>query len=538
MKLQFVIGIAAFLVFSIGGIFVFTGFIDKNKAHQISNVLDGLRSENNQTDENLLKFSHRLFFDYDPLVQNSNTLDHFAQRISSTELGLYGQNNENIDSLIRVTTAKIKEKRKHIEEFKSNFSILKNSITSLPILKKELEANNSELQIHEEVNDIVLNALIYITSPSDFKREQLKTTLSNFQNKYEKVESDYDEKVLQLIIYHSSIVLDQKIRQQRIISAISDQNLSSTIKELQGEYLMVFEKKNEQYERIISLFYLVSILLFIIVIGALVLIKKKANQIQHKSQRITESINYAKKIQKAVLPKRQEIETLFPDNFIMYQPKDIVSGDFYWFHQTAEHTVVACVDCSGHGVPGAFMSVIGKSLLEKIVVDHQILIPDRILYCLDIELKRVLKQEESSNKEGMDLSICVLNKNTLELQYAGAYNPLIYIQNNKLHEFKADRFSIGYFDRRKEKKKVFHTHSLTITEDTCFYMFSDGFKDQFGGEESQKFTRRRLQELLYNHHQLSMKEQSQIFKQKFMEWKGIEKQTDDVMLIGFRISMN
>lgn len=259
------------------------------------------------------------------------------------------------------------------------------------------------------------------------------------------------------------------------------------------------------------------------------------DNIQEKNANITASINYAKRIQDAMLPSDERIQTVLEECFVFYQPRDIVSGDFYWITEVKNKTIIAVVDCTGHGVPGAFMSVIGSNLLYEIIESQRILSPAKILDALNENVRRHLNQDQTHNRDGMDMAICVIDKATKILTFAGAKNPLLHVHNNEIEIIKGDRFPIGGFD--KHDQKPFTEHTIIPREDSIFYMYSDGFQDQFGGLAGRKYMSRRFQNYLKTISLLPIKKQKNELAQEFKEWKdsGNEHQIDDVLVIGFRV---
>ena len=264
------------------------------------------------------------------------------------------------------------------------------------------------------------------------------------------------------------------------------------------------------------------------------------DQIASKNQEITDSINYAEKIQTAVLPSKKLLNEIITDHFIIYRPKDIVSGDFYWFTQTDKYFIIAAADCTGHGVPGAFMSMLGITLLNEIVNNRNIVEAKEILNELREAVKKSLRQEGNYNeqKDGMDIALCVLNNKEQTLQYAGANNPLYIIRKNseskehELLEYKADRMPIGIFPK---DHLSFNNNDIKLEEDDRIYMFSDGFADQFGGEKGNKFKSKNLKNLILSVQDKSMEEQKKWMENSLDEWQGNYNQVDDILLIGIKI---
>jgi serine phosphatase RsbU (regulator of sigma subunit) len=264
-------------------------------------------------------------------------------------------------------------------------------------------------------------------------------------------------------------------------------------------------------------------------------LNEKNEIIESKNKNILDSIRYAQRIQNAMLPTPEEIKAHFPDNFILFKPKDIVSGDFYWFGEVHGKAIIAAVDCTGHGVPGAFMSMIGCEILNEIVNVWEITASHEILAQMHVGIKKALKQDETNNKDGMDLALCVVDKEAKQLQFSGAMNPLIYIQNQTLIEIKGDKMGVGGADIRE---RIFTPHVIDISNPTIFYLSSDGYEDQFGGENNTKFKRKNLKALLLSIHQQSMDAQQYILETTIEQWRGTQKQIDDILVIGVSLSVN
>ncbi|MFN5711371.1 MAG: SpoIIE family protein phosphatase [Bacteroidota bacterium] len=257
-------------------------------------------------------------------------------------------------------------------------------------------------------------------------------------------------------------------------------------------------------------------------------------EIERKHQEIVDSVTYAQRIQEAILPARAEINQAIPNNAIMFKPRDIVSGDFYWFSQKGEESILACVDCTGHGVPGAFMSMIGNTLLNQIVNERDIMQPNLILNELNKEITSALKQdaEGSDSRDGMDISIVSINLTNKTMQYAAANRPLYFIRNGELTETKANKVAIG--GHMMDEEKNFTNHVFQIESGDTIYLSSDGFADQFNPSDKKLMTKR-FKEILLSIQHLTMLEQEQYLAQFIAEWRGSMEQTDDVLVIGVRV---
>ncbi|MBI4931719.1 MAG: SpoIIE family protein phosphatase [Bacteroidetes bacterium] len=257
-------------------------------------------------------------------------------------------------------------------------------------------------------------------------------------------------------------------------------------------------------------------------------------QITQKNKDVTDSISYAKRIQNAMLPTESHAKTVLPEHFILFMPRDIVSGDFYWIEEWKHQVFIAAVDCTGHGVPGAFMSILGSDLLHEIVKDYGINKPAAILNALNKGLAKTLHQNTSSAeiKDGMDIAFCAIDKKNNLLEYAGAFNPLWLIRDNCLQEFNADKQPIGAFVN--EKQTFFTNHEIQLQKGDAVYIFSDGYTDQFGGENGKKFRHKQFQELLLSIQENSMAEQKNILEKAIENWKGNLEQVDDILVIGLK----
>ncbi len=252
-------------------------------------------------------------------------------------------------------------------------------------------------------------------------------------------------------------------------------------------------------------------------------------QLEEKNQEIMDSISYAKRIQSAILPPRKLVKEYLQESFILYKPKDVVAGDFYWMEPKGGKVLFAAADCTGHGVPGAMVSVVCNNGLNRAVREHGLTDPGAILdKTREIVIQEFEKSEEEV-KDGMDIALCSLEGNILE--YAGANNPLWIIRKGKIIEVKADKQPIGKF----EKAKPFTTHKIELEKGDAIYIFSDGYVDQFGGIKGKKFKTRAYRELLLSIQNKSMEEQKTIIDEGFETWKGDLDQIDDVCVIGVKI---
>lgn len=305
-------------------------------------------------------------------------------------------------------------------------------------------------------------------------------------------------------------------------------------------------KRERNFRIFIAILVLVIIVFMVLLIKRLVQKRKKNKDlarsfelIEKKKQGIADSINYSKRIQDSILPSKQLKNRLFYDIFVLFMPKDIVSGDFYWYAEKNGKKIVACCDCTGHGVPGSLMSMIGNNVLNHLVHDLGITSADEILNQLHQEIRKALKQDmQHKSMDGMDLALIVFNSET-QIEYAGAHRALWIIKQEKtveipqIIEIKANKFSIGGY--QAEEMRQFTKHNIDLTKGDCLYMFTDGYADQFGGKEGKKFMTKRLKELLLNNYHKPIPEQEQIVTKAIVDWKGNHEQVDDILMIAIRV---
>ncbi|MCG3167511.1 MAG: hypothetical protein POELPBGB_03303 [Bacteroidia bacterium] len=258
-------------------------------------------------------------------------------------------------------------------------------------------------------------------------------------------------------------------------------------------------------------------------------------QMMQKNKEVTDSIHYARRIQKAVLPKAEKFYAMFPKSFILSKAKDIVNGDFLWFHTVGNKQIIILSDCSGHGVPGAFMSIIGNDLLDTIVACEGETNPSHILQKLEERLISSLKNGGSAEdvKDGMDIGVCVIDRNTKQLSFAGAYRPLfVCTPEGNFSEIQGNPYSIG--GGLNGRKKNFHTSTIDITEDTTFYLFSDGYYSQFGGSKGKKFMKSKFRDTIAAVSLQPFETQKETLLNTLANWQGSNEQVDDILVLGFR----
>jgi len=270
-------------------------------------------------------------------------------------------------------------------------------------------------------------------------------------------------------------------------------------------------------------------------------IEQKNHELEIIYKHITDSIRYAKRLQQAILPPDAVVKKYFPKSFVLFKPKDIVSGDFYWVANKDGKSYVAAVDCTGHGVPGAFMSIVGHNLIREIVnnsVEGEL--PPSVV--MDKMSKGVVKTlhaksggEDSSQqtKDGMDMSLCIVDYEKMQMQYAGAFNPLYLVRNGTITQYKADKFPIGL--RADDEIKNFTNNVIQLQKGDTFYIFSDGYADQFGGPKGKKYMTGNFRELLLKTSKEPIEKQRDILDSTLETWRGSLEQVDDILVIGVQI---
>ncbi|MBL7893656.1 MAG: SpoIIE family protein phosphatase [Bacteroidia bacterium] len=368
--------------------------------------------------------------------------------------------------------------------------------------------------------------------------------------------------------YNTAFFLKDSVNKLRTVEKLSEMEVKyetgkkeEELKRLSAEQeISALKIKQSRTLTLVSVF---SVIVFLVIAGVLykqnknkkqanALLQKQNDEITHQKKEITDSINYAKRIQLSILPPDKMVKRLLPDAFIFYKPKDVVSGDFYWVEEKNNLVMFAAVDCTGHGVPGAMMSVVGMSLLNRAVNEKDLTKPSDILQHLDMGVTDTLRQNQEDNavKDGMDLSLCTYNAHTKELQFAGAFNNLWIVRKNfssshkitsdkeiffedSLLEIKADKFPIG--SNTDGVADNYTNHKIQLQKGDYIYLYSDGFADQFGGPKGKKFKYNALKKLLISIHDLSPAQQHEAIKTAYENWRGNLEQIDDILVIGVRV---
>lgn len=258
---------------------------------------------------------------------------------------------------------------------------------------------------------------------------------------------------------------------------------------------------------------------------------KQKELLEQKNNEILDSLVYAKRLQDAILPPMKLVKQFFPESFVLYKPKDIVAGDFYWMERAGDNILIAAADCTGHGVPGAMVSVVCSNALNRTVKEFHITEPGKVLDKVRELVLETFEKSESEVQDGMDISLCCMNTNTKEIQWSGAYNSLWYCHNGEIQEVAADKQPIG----KKDRPQPFNTHKLNLQKGDILYLLTDGYADQFGGPQGKKFKYKQLQDILSANAGAPMENQRSVLEKSLEEWKGNLEQIDDVLVIGIRV---
>ncbi len=422
--------------------------------------------------------------------------------------------------------------------------------------------------LHDEVSEAFYNnniGALYLKNnePEKAERYQLKalavaekTKELNLQiNVYSQLSKTYEKQNKYVKAYNF------KSKLLELIEKLNSENSVRQIAEMQAKYeslnrqkeiseLLMKQKHNESllsnYKNgLFTLAVIIILSVALVLILAVFLRLRKNNNfvleeknklIEKQNNKITDSINYAQRIQNSILPGKSEIELLLKESFLLFIPKDIVSGDFYWINKTANKLLIAVADCTGHGVPGAFMSMIGNTLLNEIISNQPHLTPGKILNLLNTRISATLRQKQgeiNSQDDGMDIAICSLDYTTNKICFAGANHSIYMVHNATLTEIRGDVFPVGGVFSTREIN--FIEKEIELVKGTMLYLFTDGYKDQFGGDQGQKFKSSRFEKIVSEIANQSMEIQKQRLLEEHLTWKGNLSQLDDILILGIRL---
>ena len=390
-----------------------------------------------------------------------------------------------------------------------------------------------------EGNFYLLEAEKIALEINDFKNIiQVYESLANNARRREDLSKERDY-LRSYIVYNDSLFQESKTK------AITElQTKYETEKKEQENLLLTKDNEKKQLGIYFSIGALVLLLGVVFLIYRNSIQKTKTNKllahknviIEEQNKNITDSIKYAQRIQGAILPPNQMWFSIFPKSFVLYKPKDILSGDFYWTEETEDWKFVGAADCTGHGVPGALMSIVNFNLLNKAVLEKNLTMPGEILDSVNQQLTLALHQtyQESTVKDGMDITLLSINKKNNEVYFAGANNPIYILGANKDVEMKGDKFPVGAFVG--ETIRSFTTHKLELQHGDRMFLFSDGYADQFGGPKGKKLKYKQMKDALIESLKFDYKDQKSHLEKIFENWRGNLEQVDDVLIIGLDIT--
>ena len=391
-------------------------------------------------------------------------------------------------------------------------------------------------------------ALLLTAEPSCIKNDFMNALLSIHELRAELFEAkkNYEQAYLSAQSY---VALKDSLDRLNNVSRINELNAKyeSEKREKKNAEIsaqLIQQKASEANQRKVFLVIGISIMIVLLMLVWSVIKKRNTNrilnqqncEIKNQRRKIISSINYARKIQNSILIPEQQIRRFLPESFVFFKPKDIVSGDFYWFTEIGDRFILATIDCTGHGVPGAFMSLIANAKLNKVVNEKRIYDPGLILSEVHHEIYKSLNQaseESDRSQDGMDMSLCVIDQGERTISFAGAQNGIVLVNKGVAHEIKADNYSIGghFF----MKRATFTTKTIPYHHGTYLYMFTDGFLDQFGGDENKKLNKQRFNEMLINLSETGLAQAKTTMSERFAAWRGDNDQIDDILVIGARL---
>lgn len=445
--------------------------------------------------------------------------------------------------------------------------------------RKAIEYNNLAAKYYESVKKYSTLANVY-SNGAELARtgKEFKIALEYINKAFETIKLTENKTNLDALYLNKAAILydlkEYKPAYENLLSHINKKDSivnienQKSINELEKKYQLNERKKenallNEQIKtqeiynsRMQITIGLISLIVIILAITAFLVIKQNRAKnlintelfeknniinlqksiVEDQHRDITDSIKYAKRIQEALLPPLNLWNKILPQSFIMHLPKDVLSGDFYWIEETENYTYVAAADCTGHGVPGALISIVNFNLLNKAVLEKNLVTPSEILDAVNLWLTESLHQTygESTVRDGMDISLIAISKHSNEVFFAGANNPIYHVSNGELKQIKGDKFPVGAFI--EDKIQHFTMKRFTVEKGDSIFLFSDGFADQFGGPKGKKYKYAQFQEKLKTNHNLPLNQQFNIMKQEFTDWKGNHEQVDDVLLIGIKMT--
>jgi serine phosphatase RsbU (regulator of sigma subunit) len=497
------------------------------------------------------------------IIENINTKNNTQTNNKTNKTTI--ANNQNSNTLNPINTKENQDSAKQAASATDqNIQLLSSYKKELTMMVDELNAeskvlNEKNLVTRQKIQGILNNLVAQGNQISEEDKDKIKQELGLLRQTLTENSKSYDD-----IQARSKVLID--LLTKLLAEKDSLKNLHDIANQRFDSLKVVKEQSDVAYTRKLSLLSLFALFATITTIMAYFFIKReqkrkkeladkngKINQINQelnktldtvklqkdeiasKNTKITDSLLYAQRIQQAILPTHDEIIAHIPDYFTMLLPKDIVSGDFYFFAHQGDKSFFAVVDCTGHGVPGAFMSIIGNELLNEIINEKRITSPELVLEELHKGIFKVLHQKETNNRDGMDIGLLVIDKKAQKAEFAGAKNALVYIHDGQLSEVKGDRISIG--GNQSSRQRIFTKHEIPLAVGTNFYLFSDGYQDQFGGKENKKYMIHQFRRLLLDIYQEPLTAQKEKLEKNIKNWMttGNRNQIDDILVVGIKV---
>ncbi|MEN8201553.1 MAG: YfiR/HmsC family protein [Bacteroidota bacterium] len=503
-------------------------FVNSEDGYQIKDVLKALKGSNTLLISEGYPFRSSMInfvvIDGDPKFEANEEL--------MTSVGLY------VNDLFLAQAVKTREDWEALYEVTEGELKIEKGITqqqALLIEQQQKEIGDQEAMINE--NNATLSMLRGEIEAREKEIEQKSEVLEKQKAEIENQKGTIEDQVAEVALQREILFNQERniLAKESTISAREDEI------RVQDEKIVLQAEAIQKQKIIIIAAVLAMLLLFGLVYfiwrnyrnkkKANILLQSQRDQIAYQKKHITDSIQYAKKIQTAILPSL-ELFTDKVEHFVLFKPRDIVSGDFYWVEEIEGNLIIIAADCTGHGVPGAFMSMLGVSMLNEIVLNEGISRPDKILNALREKIIVALRQEpDSMIKDGMDMTICVLDRSRKKLLYSGAENPLCHISDGELNLVKGDKMPVAIH----EVMEPFTLHELDLKSGDTFYTFSDGYADQFGGSKQKKFMIKNFRNQLLSIQDLPMIEQGRRLDEVFEEYRSDLDQVDDVVVIGVKV---
>jgi serine phosphatase RsbU (regulator of sigma subunit) len=483
--------------------------------------------------------------------ENLANTDQETVEISTKELNKLVKEQKRLLNEIGDNTKKLEVQKDKLKKQQTDISTKEKEIANakkeIANAKKEIANAKKEVEKQKELVNEQLQRIAIQKEKIASQQTNLSSLNSNVSKKQAELtyqQKELEKEALNLIAIQVEYkTIEKALAEKEILVNEQGEKIDA-----QGNEIITKASKIEKQKSII---WLSAIFLVIVTfLGGLAYrsyrLKNKANiliskqkekiEVQHEvleeqHREITDSINYAKRIQDAILPPLKLVRGYMPDSFILYKPKDIIAGDFYWMEGINKLIIFAAADCTGHGVPGAMVSVVCHNAMNRAVREFKLVEPDEILNKTREIVLETFEKSDEDVRDGMDIALCTINTESNKLSFAGANNGLYFIRNGEINQIKPDKQPIGKFD----DAKPFNKHEIQLEKGDVLYTFSDGYADQFGGPKGKKFMYKPFRELLLSIHQKPMDDQHNILMDTFENWRGSMDQIDDVCIIGVRI---